>query len=333
MPGISSPGGGFDSTTSLPFQLRKANDTPALSEISERDKPWDVHRAESDVISGHYSGTEFNRYSQRIEDCSQFLDFRLTPDAVDGVYRLKLYAARFCRVRHCMVCSWRRSLMYKARAYRTLPHVVADYPAARYLFLTLTVKNCPIHELRETLKWMNQSFNRLVKLKSWPGIGYLKTVEVTRGRDGRSAHPHFHVLLMVPGSYFGRKYLSQKRWCELWQKALRVDYQPILDVQALKVGESPVGLLAEIIKYQCKPSQLIHTDRQWFLELTRQLHRTKAIAFGGIFKKYFRDFERKATDEELIAGEGQDDDPGVDEGHLRFNWRRIEKLYRMIEST
>nr|AAD13844.1 Rep B homolog [Leptolyngbya sp. PCC 6402] len=140
---------------------------------------------------------------------------------------------------------------------------------------------------------MNQSFSRMTKLKDWQALGYLRTTEVTRGRDGKSAHPHFHCLLMVKASYFGRNYISQAEWVELWKKSLRVDYNPILDVQALKTESSLVGLLAEIIKYQCKPNDLVLSDRDWFLELTRQLHRTKAIAFGGIFKEYFRELETR----------------------------------------
>ncbi|MDI4746156.1 protein rep, partial [Salmonella enterica subsp. enterica serovar Kentucky] len=32
-----------------------------------------------------------------------------------------------------------------------------------------------------------------------PVQGWIRTTEVTRGRDG-SAHPHFHTLMMVPPS-------------------------------------------------------------------------------------------------------------------------------------
>ncbi|MDI5568725.1 protein rep, partial [Salmonella enterica subsp. enterica serovar Kentucky] len=34
-----------------------------------------------------------------------------------------------------------------------------------------------------------------------PVQGWIRTTEVTRGRDG-SAHPHFHTLMMVPPSMF-----------------------------------------------------------------------------------------------------------------------------------
>lgn len=326
MSGTNPDGGSVVSSVS--FSNDASNSTTALSDLSERDRVWDSHRANSDKVASHYRGTEFERYAERIHFCSEFLDFRLVPDH-DSSYRLKLAAARFCHCRQCIVCSWRRSLAMKARAYKTLPKIVADYPTARYLFLTLTVKNCAITDLRETLKWMNQSFSRMTKLKDWQALGYLRTTEVTRGRDGCSAHPHFHCLLMVKASYFGRNYVSQSEWIELWKKSLRADYNPILDVQALKTESSLVGLLAEIIKYQCKPNDLVLSEREWFLELTRQLHRTKAIAFGGIFKEYFRELDEKVSDEEMLGLTDRPDE--VDEGHLYFAWKRRHKKYQLMD--
>ncbi|MGL5062073.1 MAG: protein rep [Microcoleus sp.] len=302
------------------------SNNPALSDLSERDKPWDVHRVESDQIAAHFEGTEFQRYSERIAFCSQLLDFRLVPDHNEGAYRLKLASTRLCHCRTCQICSWRRSLMYKARAYKALPQIVADYPTARYLFITLTIKNCAIGDLRTTIKHLNESFARLTKLKAWPGIGYIKTVEVTRSKD-RTAHPHLHVLVITKASYFGVNYISKKEWCALWKQSVRTDYTPIMDVQAIKAKDSPVALLAEVIKYQTKPNDLIFADRDWFLEYTRQVHGTKAFALGGVFKEYFRELEKEETTEEMIGDDGQGD---VDEGHLYFGWKRQEKRYRMV---
>ena len=42
--------------------------------------------------------------------------------------------------------------MWLARFYAALPEVQAQHPKARWLFLTLTVRNCPISDLRETLR-------------------------------------------------------------------------------------------------------------------------------------------------------------------------------------
>jgi plasmid rolling circle replication initiator protein Rep len=307
---------------------QKDDSTPALSDLSDRDAVWDKHRANADIVEKYYADSEFTKYSERITDCSQFLDFRLVPNADDGVYKLKLSSARFCHVRHCTICQWRRSLMWKAKAYKILPKVLIDYPKVRWVFLTLTVRNCEITSLKDTLVWMNKAFKRLSELKDFPSVGYIKTTEVTRGKTPPgSAHPHFHILMMVKPSYFSHGYISQAKWVELWQKSLRADYKPILDVQALKPQDSLIGLLAEVIKYSVKESD-ITSDREWFLELTRQLHRTKSIAVGGVLREYLRELEEEPED---LIGKDDEGEELVDEGHLYFGWKRREKKYRLVE--
>lgn len=301
----------------------------SLSEISPRDLPWDVHRGESDQIASNYQGSEFQRYAERINDCSNLLAFGLVPDVDQGAYQMKLRTARFCRVRTCMVCSWRRSLMYKARAYKALPKVIADFPTSRYLFVTLTLKNCAVEDLKASILHLNKSFGRMARLKHFPAIGYLKTVEVTRGKRG-DAHPHLHILVMVQPSYFGVNYVSKKEWCAWWRRAAQVDYTPIIDVKAIKPQHSPLGLLAEIVKYQTKPNDLIFSDRRWFLEYTRQIRSTKAFALGGIFKDYFKELDKEETQNELIGNDETGEGP--DEGELYFGWRRVEKKYRMVDN-
>ena len=300
--------------------------SPSLSELSPRDLPWDVHRAESDQIASNYKGSEFERYAERIDDCSQLLAFGLVPNIDEGAYQLKLRTARFCRVRTCMVCAWRRSLMYKARAYKALPQVIADFPTARYLFVTLTLKNCAVEDLKGSILHLNKSFGRMARLKHFPATGYLKTVEVTRSKRG-DAHPHLHILMMVKPSYFGVNYVSKKEWCAWWKRAAKVDYTPIIDVKAIKAQKSPLGLLAEIVKYQTKPNDLIFADREWFLEYTRQIGSTKAFALGGVFKDYFKELEKEDTQDEMIGNDENGESP--DEGELYFSWRSSEKKYRM----
>jgi len=67
-------------------------------------------------------------------------------------------------------------------------------------------------------------------------------------------------------------------------------------------------------------------DREWFLELTRQLHKTRAIATGGVLKQYLRELEQEPED--LI---GQEESGEPDEGHLYFGWKHRDKKYRLVE--
>jgi plasmid rolling circle replication initiator protein Rep len=254
------------------------------------------------------------------------LDFKLVPDAKQGGMKLKLSNAYFCRVRHCPVCQWRRSLRWKAKAAQALPLLTKEHPKLRYLFLTLTLKNCPITELRDTLDKLNYGFRKLSRRKAFPGVGWLKSVEVTQGRDRLSAHPHLHLLIAVNPSYFSHGYLSQEKWCELWQKCLKVDYKPILHVKAIKPRQSLNGILSEVIKYQVKESDLI-SDLGWFAELVRQLHKTRAVAVGGIFRDYFKTLEDEPED---LIGEGEEPDE-IDEGHLFFGWKTQDRQYRQVD--
>jgi plasmid rolling circle replication initiator protein Rep len=294
-----------------------------LSDLSPKDKPWDKHRGFADTIQSHYNGSKFDRYSQRISFCSQLLEFGLKA-AEDETIQLKLRSAKFCRVRHCPVCQWRRSLMWKAKAYQILPKIVSKYPTHRWLFMTLTQKNVPITELRETLTLMNKGFKRMVERKIFPAVGWLRSMEVTRGRDG-NAHPHFHCLLMVPSSYFSHGYIKQHEWTALWRDCMRLDYNPIIDIQAVRHGTSPSSLIPELLKYCTKESDMV-VDREWFLELTSQLHKMRAIATGGVLKEHLRELEDEPTD---LIGEGEDE-LGEDYGRLLFGWRRSEKRYKMI---
>lgn len=301
-----------------------------LAERSPSDKPWDVHRAANDRIARMYhTAEEFERYATRMNDCSGRLDFALTADA-DGVVGMKLKTAHFCRVRFCPVCQWRRSLMWKARFYKTLPDLLETVPGGRWLFLTLTVQNCLIKDLRPTLSEMGKAWGRLVKTKAFADVlGWVRTVEVTRSKNG-DAHPHYHVLLLVKSTYFKPgHYLKQSDWADAWRIAARLPYDPVVDVRAVrsKTGDKSTGAVsdavAETLKYAVKPSDM-EADEQWFFELTRQLHRLRFVASGGVLKDVFKDEE---TEADLLV---RDDDPDAlhDVGQLTFNWAPSKAHYR-----
>lgn len=298
----------------------------ALSEVSPGDKPWDKHKSYADRVEDLYKGSEFDCYSSRIHFCSQLLEFGLQPTENNDSLKLKLRSARFCRVPRCPVCQWRRSLRWKAKAYQVLPKLVDSYPDHRWLFVTLTQKNVPIADLRSALSAMNKGYQRMAQRKLWPAIGWLRSTEVTRGRDS-NAHPHFHCLLLVPKSYFGRNYISKKGWIELWGDCLRLGYKPIVDVRAVKEGDKPMQLVPELIKYVTKESDLV-ADKDWFLELTRQLHHMKLVATGGVLKTYLKELEQEPED---LIGDGDDNSVESDLMSLYFGWRPQVKKYQIAD--
>ena len=309
--------------TSLP-----SDEYTFLESLSEKDKPWDKHRKNADIVSNYYKQGGMDSHAERVSLCSQLLEFKLLPHKEGVEQKLKLTSAKFCRVRHCPICQWRRSLRWKAKAYENLPKVVADYPNGRWIFLTLTMKNCQLTDLRETLAHLNQSFRRLTQLKAFPGIGWIKSVEITRGQDG-SAHPHLHCLILLKDSYYKEDYLSKPDWIALWKQCLRVDYSPILDVKAIQPETSPVGLIAEVLKYQCKESDLI-ADCDWFLEYVKQVHGTRAVGVGGVLRDYFRELEEEPED---LIGHDEESTEDTQGPSLYFRWNRKIRKYVMVTAT
>jgi hypothetical protein len=215
-------------------------------------------------------------------------------------------------------------MMWQARFLQALPAIEAAHPKARWLFLTLTVRNCAIGDLRATLQEMGKAWRRLVVRQEFGAVqGWIRTTEVTRGRDG-SAHPHFHVLMMVkPGYFAGKNYVTQARWADIWRECARLDYQPIVDIRTVKakpgMSESPLRrAVSETLKYAVKPADM---QGEWLIELTRQVHKLRFIASGGVLKNVLREADESERDL-LLAEDGEGGEPA-----LFFDWRRELKRY------
>lgn len=281
-----------------------------LSDFSDQDKVWDRQRSMSQCVQEIYNSASFDtyqfayftffKYAQRIEKCSNILKFGFTDDD-----KFKLKQTFFCRVRYCPVCQWRRSMMWRARFFQIMPELQESYPTHRWVFLTLTIKNCNIDDLRFNLQEMSKAWNKFIKYADLKAVeGFVRTTEVTRGKDG-SAHPHYHCLFLVRPSFFGNDYVKNSKFRELWQKALCVNYLPITHVTAVK-GQSPDKAVLETLKYSTKPDDFFE-DNDWFLKLTQQTHKLRFVSTGGILKGCLKS-EDQITNQDMINTENELDD-------------------------
>lgn len=291
-----------------------------LGDLSPKDKPWDTHRRQAVSITDYYAaGGNYPQYGDRVNGCSRWLEFHLTDSSI------KLSKAYFCRVRYCPVCQWRRTMMWKARAFAVIPKLVKEHPTARYLFMTLTVKNVNISDLRLSIKEINYGFRKMTMRKDWPGLGHIKSLEVTKGKDGpMQAHPHMHILVMVKPSYFwARNYVSQERWTEIWMECMKLDYVPQVNIKAIK-GDIEQGV-KETIKYEAKPDELVSNGAEWLEALTQQTKKMRRIELAGLLRQYFRELEEEPED--LInVDEDATDEPTTGDD-LRFDWSRPDGAY------
>lgn len=331
-----------------------------LASYGEKDAQWDKHRANLDTINSYYKHCEeFESLAKRTYSCSRHLLFKRASDS-EGNSAIKLQRVFTCKVRLCTVCSWARTRVWRRRFLISLPQVIQYNPTARFVFLTLTVKNCHITDLNATIKLMSKAFSKLMKRRNVDRVvlGYARSCEVTKSVDG-TAHPHFHVLLMVKPSYFTRDYIKQGDWVKLWQESLKIDYIPQVDIRSVKPTkeisdregekielthhEGLIHAVLEVAKYGTKPSDLIGeprdkkgkllgytgeiNHRDWFLELTRQVSGVKHVVLGGILKQYMTD-EDPNEDEILNAVNEEKDILNIDSDDLFFfNWWTDVKKY------
>ena len=297
-------------------------DVNTLVGCSPSDAPWDVHRASTDHVVDLYVKHDGNQaHADKMRVCSEWLVFyraysTAQNDEEKKRWRYKLAMASFCRVRGCPVCMWRRSLRMKGIAiYERLPEILQAYPTHRFLFLTLTVRNCAVSQLKITLHDMNEAWRRFRVLTGFKNAvqGWFRSVEFTRGTDGVSVHPHFHILLHVSADYFSGhgKYMSQKQITQMWKECLRVDYTPVVNVKAVKRG-CEVNSIKEVMKYTVKESDIqsmIEDGTEWYVRVYEQLAGAKLVTSSGTLR-----FLATRPKEEQFEGEQDNKDDLIDIG-------------------
>jgi hypothetical protein len=170
----------------------------------------------------------------------------------------------------------------------------------------------------------------MTQRKWWPGAGWVKSLEVTRGADG-SAHPHFHVLIFVKTTYFNQGYIRQTEWRHHWGACMRLSYLPVVNVKTVKPKDADrtsadalkVAIM-ETLKYGVKPDDLV-ADGPWLYELTQQLHKTRAVSVGGELRDYLREKEV----EDLVNDENPEAENAAspDDPRLIFDWHSQIKRY------
>lgn len=300
-----------------------------LTENSKDDKPWTQHKRNAVKVQELYAESVFSRYAERMGECGSWLEFVELQESE----KLKLVRAHFCKVRHCPICSWRRTLALIARLHKNLDEYLAQYPDYAYLYLVFTVRNSEMGRLRETIQSMNHALAKLLKRKVVVPVvkGFVKTIEVTHGKDG-NPHPHINLLVAVNPSYFtNRTYIKKADWVRLWRECLGVDYDPSVYVTRVKprgrrASELPlVHGVKEVIKYSVKESDIVD-DKAFLVGLTEQLFKLRFISTGGCLKDILKNDKSgdhdpdEVSSEEMINGDVDESDEAPGEFYQEYAW-------------
>ena len=291
-----------------------------MSEIFEdktengKVRPWRERKIENVRYAEYLSILEFKR-AHDIKNCGETLRFRKIGN------HLKLYQTWFCHKRLCPLCNWRRSMKNSSQLKQIIAETVARVPKGRFLFLTLTVKNVNTsEELKTSLRQLTKAFGKLSRYKQVAKnlLGYLRSTEITVNEQDMSYNQHLHVLLFVKSSYFknSNNYLAQAEWAKLWQKALKVDYEPVVHVQAVKANkrkgtDSLQASAEETAKYEVKSADYMTADDERNLVVIKNLEYalagTRQISYGGLLKQIKQDLKLEDVENGDLVHVGDED--------------------------
>ena len=276
-------------------------------------------------IGNFYNDERFLRWAFNVENCGSYIEFYHFAKA-----GLKLKSANFCKDRLCALCNWRRSLRTFAKISRIVKSENFIKTEYKTLFLTLTLENCNIDELHLTIKHLLYGFNKFLKNKAIKYVvrGYFRALEITYNPQTRTFHPHLHIILAVPKSYFTTYYISQDEFTDIWQKSLAVDYIPIVDIRKFKGNKG----IAEASKYCVKSDDkfLNSISNEALFILRSELVNLRLLGLGGIFRKIAADLKIE-IDDNLIDGDDLPEDDILIE-ILKFKWAVGIKNYQIFET-
>lgn len=234
-----------------------------------------------------------------------------------------------CRSRHCQNCQRIKAFVWQEKMKEIFPELISKYPNHKYLFITFTVKNPKLKNLKSVLICMSRAYAKMFQRKAFKKwfVGDIRSTEITRGNSGDDeAHPHFHALICVHPSYFqGVNYMSADVWGQNWGECLEAEFKkegleynagdypkgfPRVDIRLAKsadrktditnknITEHGEQLINYVLKYSVKGSDLLKNGKadKWFWEFDKQVKNIRMIAASGDIKKSLAKLERDQFD-------------------------------------
>lgn len=276
---------------------------------------------------------EFKK-ARRVRECGEILEFKVNND--DG--RLKLFKTWFCKSPLCPMCNWRRAMKHSYQTERIVTEVMKKKPKARWLFLTLSVRNAVDGEtLDKSLREMTEGFRRLFKYKKVAKnlIGFMRATEVTVNDIDGTYNQHMHVLLCVEPSYFNSadNYISQKEWTSLWKRAMKLNYQPVVHIESIKPKNKDKSdiksAIDETAKYPVKDSDYLTDDQERNLEVVQDLetglYRKRRISYGGLLKEIHKQLHLDNVEDGDLINTGENDEEVSENAYsvvAIWNWKK-----------
>ena len=130
-------------------------------------------------------------------------------------------------------------------------------------------------------------------------VGFMRATEITVNQIDNSYNQHMHVLLCVESTYFKNteNYVDQKQWTAFWKRAMKLDYDLVVDIRAIKPKNKDKSdidsAIDETAKYPVKDTDFMTDDEEKNLkrlaDLEEGLYRKRLISYGGLLKEIHKE--------------------------------------------
>lgn len=304
-------------------------------------QPWNRKKKESLEMAASCRRIEkddpsFKFRAAMLERCGNYLEFHRAKSTGEKT----LAKANFCKYRLCPMCSWRRSLKIFGQASQVMEE--AEKQGYRFVFVTLTMKNCDGVDLGSELTRLYSGTLSLLRQKKYKAAvhGWMRVLEVTHNIDlfdksFDTYHPHVHMIWAVRRSYFREHYVSQADLTDDWGGCMRFDYKPLVDIRAVKKHDK--GAIKEVAKYAVKPGEILVQDRDltdsavWTLD--KALEKRRMVSWGGVLKAIKADLNLDdAENGDLVhTGDEQPLNPELEYVIEKYKWNVGMGWHQRIE--
>lgn len=269
----------------------------AVEALVDGKFPWAELKRRTRELATLFRAMGRDDLADKALSCCTWLQYLAMNDG-----RRQLHHINACKNRFCPICNKRKAKTMVVRLLKVLEKVRIDHKGTQLIFLTLTVRNCPGDELRETLDLLTTAWVKLIRRRPFDRAikGWFRAIEITYNEGEDTYHPHVHAILVVENGYFKTSnglYLTQPTWERMWRESLQVDYDPRVDIRSTygknksgKQVKKATAAALEAAKYATKDTDYLNArlPRAKAAEIlavyVAALHRKRMTAMGGWMK-------------------------------------------------
>lgn len=170
----------------------------------------------------------------RMAECGDITVYKWCPSCG----HTHMSSGNLCRDRLCPLCAWRLSLARYGQMMEVLDLLAGDMTREdiHVSMMTLTVRNCTIRDLHDTLADMNKAWASIRHAKYFSDSvwGWARSIEITYNAASRTYHPHMHILLFWKSNASNGKFNTAV--VRTWKHSLGLNYNPIWHHEDAYVG-------------------------------------------------------------------------------------------------